>query len=57
MSLNRENMTQGEITVKEIEAASEAARREGLVSKDTLDWFQHDYKKQQAQRGRQERQG
>lgn len=55
--MNRENMTPGEITVKEIEAASEAARREGLVTKDTLDWFERGYKKQQAERGRKERRG
>ena len=50
-------LTQGEITVKEIDAAAVAAKREGLVSKETLDWFTHDYRRQQADRGKKERQG
>lgn len=33
-------------TVAEIDAAVTAAKREGLISKDTLDWFQHKYSQQ-----------
>lgn len=36
-------------TVQEVEAAVVAAKREGLVSKEHLDWFANEYKEKMRQ--------
>jgi len=43
-------------TIKEIDAMTDALKREGKIDKDTLDWFSKQYRTIQLEEGKRQRQ-